>query len=250
MVTIYTFTGREFDFESGLNFHRNRYYDPRTGRFLQQDLLGFAGGDLNLYRYVGNNPVNFVDPFGLLAQAATLRGTAVRISPPLIGIGAALAFLFAVIEYELTFDDLIPGGRDNDSTTPNLPSTLFNDGKSPGEQGEQQGSQPSAGQQDQAEEGEGPSEQADPNQVGSYTTTHKSGKTYSGKGPKSRMEQSAKEKSKRHSDETVDKEWKPAKNDAEAFKDEDRRIEQHGGVRDSSNYNIRNSPGQKLRGRD
>ncbi|MBY0516240.1 MAG: RHS repeat-associated core domain-containing protein [Bacteriovoracaceae bacterium] len=42
-----------------------RYYDPSTGRFLSEDPIGFSGGDYNLYRYVGNNPVTRRDPFGL-----------------------------------------------------------------------------------------------------------------------------------------------------------------------------------------
>jgi RHS repeat-associated protein len=49
---------------SGLLFRRNRYYDPATGRFTQQDPIGLAGG-LNLYGYAGGDPVNFSDPFGL-----------------------------------------------------------------------------------------------------------------------------------------------------------------------------------------
>jgi RHS repeat-associated protein len=61
----YLFTGRELDLESGLYHYRARAYDPETGRFLQEDPLGFAAGDLNLYRYVLNDPVNLVDPFGL-----------------------------------------------------------------------------------------------------------------------------------------------------------------------------------------
>jgi RHS repeat-associated protein len=40
----------------GFYFMRNRYYDARTGRFIQKDPIGFAGG-ANLYTYVGNNPV-------------------------------------------------------------------------------------------------------------------------------------------------------------------------------------------------
>jgi RHS repeat-associated protein len=63
-IQPYTFTAREFDPETGLYFYRARHYDPATGRFVQQDPIGFAGGDLNLYRYVFTNPVNFVDPSG------------------------------------------------------------------------------------------------------------------------------------------------------------------------------------------
>ena len=42
-----------------------RYYDPQVGRFISEDPIGFAGGDLNLYVYVKNNPIMFIDPFGL-----------------------------------------------------------------------------------------------------------------------------------------------------------------------------------------
>jgi len=48
----------------GLVYMRNRWYDPNTGRFTQQDPIGFAGGS-NLYVYTGGDPVNFSDPFGL-----------------------------------------------------------------------------------------------------------------------------------------------------------------------------------------
>jgi len=43
---------------------RNRYYDPKTGRFTQEDPIGLAGG-LNLYGFAAGDPVNFSDPFGL-----------------------------------------------------------------------------------------------------------------------------------------------------------------------------------------
>src|SRR5207245_1714014 len=51
----------------GFVYLRNRWYDPRTGRFLTQDPIGLAGG-VNLYSYAGNNPVAYSDPFGLLCK--------------------------------------------------------------------------------------------------------------------------------------------------------------------------------------
>ena len=42
----------------------NRYYDPGTGRFLTRDPIGYGGG-INLYGFVGNNPVTGADPEGL-----------------------------------------------------------------------------------------------------------------------------------------------------------------------------------------
>jgi RHS repeat-associated protein len=61
----FTFTGREYDAETGLYFYRARYYDPQAGRFISRDPLGFAAGDVNTYRYVGNSSPNYVDPWGL-----------------------------------------------------------------------------------------------------------------------------------------------------------------------------------------
>ena len=49
---------------SGLLYRRNRYYDPQSGQFTQQDPIGIAGG-LNLYGFAGGDPVNNADPFGL-----------------------------------------------------------------------------------------------------------------------------------------------------------------------------------------
>jgi RHS repeat-associated protein len=52
--------------ETGLAYRRNRYYDPGSGQFTQQDPIGIAGG-LNLYGYANGDPINFSDPFGLFA---------------------------------------------------------------------------------------------------------------------------------------------------------------------------------------
>jgi len=64
----FTYTGREWDKETGLYYYRARYYDPMEGRFISKDPISFKGGDVNLYGYTGNNPINFTDPSGLRAS--------------------------------------------------------------------------------------------------------------------------------------------------------------------------------------
>jgi RHS repeat-associated protein len=58
------FTGRRYDPETALYYYRARYYDYYTGRFLQTDPTGYSDG-LNVYAYVGNNPISWIDPSGL-----------------------------------------------------------------------------------------------------------------------------------------------------------------------------------------
>ena len=60
----YRFTGRRLDDETGFYHYRARVYSVALGRFLQPDPAGFADG-LNLYAYVANDPMNFIDPMGL-----------------------------------------------------------------------------------------------------------------------------------------------------------------------------------------
>ena len=57
--------GYQFDQPLGLQYARQRWYDPKTRQFISPDPLGFAGGDANLFRYAGNNPVNRNDPGGM-----------------------------------------------------------------------------------------------------------------------------------------------------------------------------------------
>jgi RHS repeat-associated protein len=51
--------------ETGFYLTHYRFYDPNTGRWLNRDPIGERGG-LNLYGYVGGNPVNYTDPLGLV----------------------------------------------------------------------------------------------------------------------------------------------------------------------------------------
>lgn len=63
----FTFVGRfgVMTEPNGFYYMRARYYDPKVGRFISEDPIGFDGGDVNLYAYVLNNPVMGIDPSGL-----------------------------------------------------------------------------------------------------------------------------------------------------------------------------------------
>ncbi|WP_394203301.1 RHS repeat-associated core domain-containing protein [Shewanella waksmanii] len=77
------FQGQYFDQESGLHYNRYRYYCPKQQRFLNQDPIGLAGG-LNHYQYAPN-PINWVDPFGLLCKEG--RDTLSAMLDSLVGAG-------------------------------------------------------------------------------------------------------------------------------------------------------------------
>ena len=74
VIQPFSYTGREYDDESGLYFYRARYFDANTGRFLSEDPIRFRAGDQNFYRYVRNNPLNNNDPFGLQGAATNPGG--------------------------------------------------------------------------------------------------------------------------------------------------------------------------------
>ena len=91
-VQPYTFTGRETDPETRLYFYRARSYDPSIGRFLQEDPLRgsmFTPLSQNRYLYVGNQPLNFIDPSGRVLLA---------ISPALGIIGAGISIGYDVLQ--------------------------------------------------------------------------------------------------------------------------------------------------------
>ena len=80
---LFTFPGfQPFGFAGGLyDSHTKlvrfgfRDYDAETGRWTCKDPIGFGGGDTELYGYVGNDPVNWVDPIGLTAKVRICKKT-------------------------------------------------------------------------------------------------------------------------------------------------------------------------------
>ena len=116
---------------NGLHFMRNRYYSSELGRFTAEDPIGLNGGDVNLYRYVSNQPSFLIDPIGLadwswndftqdtvttavagaaggaVTGAITTGGLA---SGPAAGVGAAAGAVTGAAGYTLNYlwDEFLP----------------------------------------------------------------------------------------------------------------------------------------------
>ena len=90
------YTGQMLDGSSGLYYYRARWYSPYMGRFLSPDPIKLEGGT-HLYRYVGNDPVNFDDPLGLQKQGPNKVGddipcSAISRDDPIVATGGGLSF--------------------------------------------------------------------------------------------------------------------------------------------------------------
>ncbi len=73
------FAGGLHDRDTGLVRFGYRDYDPDTGRWTAKDPIGFGGGDTDIYGYCVNDPVNFADPWGLIAGEKLKQN--IKVSP-------------------------------------------------------------------------------------------------------------------------------------------------------------------------
>lgn len=115
----FRYTGQQLIGQLNLYYYKARFYSPAIGRFLQTDPIGTAD-DMNLYAYVGNNPINATDPMGLtsnpLGQANDENNeyrmvsesyfTGERIN---VAAGPALLLLLESISAAVTVNDVVNG---------------------------------------------------------------------------------------------------------------------------------------------
>jgi RHS repeat-associated protein len=83
-VDRFGYTGQAWIPQLGLNYYKARMFSPRLGRFLQTDPIAYSDG-MNIYAYVGNDPVNLADSSGL-CPACTFVRPLVQPPPPVTSI--------------------------------------------------------------------------------------------------------------------------------------------------------------------
>jgi len=83
------FTGNPYDSETGLVRFKFRHYDPATGTFLQKEPMGLMQAWQSPYVYALNNPINYIDLYGLWPSLSQVAGGLAIVGAVALGVAVA-----------------------------------------------------------------------------------------------------------------------------------------------------------------